>query len=341
MLGNSWSIALLICSAGALFLIVLASITALKILVRWDEGSDSEEQIDLEGRTWLAAALVESGLTIQVISLFLLVAAAGDFAGMIAGAMCATGSFLANEYGPISLYLKIAGLFLYGFWIVLHRLDLRSEYFPLVRIKFIYLILLLPFLIVDSYYLVGYLYNLDPDIITSCCGVVFADQKVRTNFMVFSMSSEGVAAFFYLLGILVLFMGVLSLNSCRETGQPAFSLSFSYGFLWFVFFVLALIGITVFFSSYIYAMPHHNCPFDILHREYGYIGVPIYIALFGGAFLGMSNSVAALFRNKPGLSVPVAYYQRLATKSSILLLLLFVSLVSFPVLRYFLAGGEV
>lgn len=341
MLGNSWSIALLICSAGALFLIGLASITALRILLRWDDGSDSEEQIDLEGRTWLTAALVESGLTVQLISLFLLVMAAADFAGMIAGAMCATGSFLANEYGPASLYIKIGGLFLYGFWIVLHRLDLRSEYSPLIRIKFIYLLVLLPFLIMDGYFLVAYLYNLDPDIITSCCGVIFADQKVRTSFMVFSLSAEEMAALFYLLVVLVLIAGGMCLRSFRKTGQLSSGFSLAYGLLWFVAFVQALIVITVFFSSYIYAMPHHNCPFDILHAEYGYIGIPIYVALFGGAFLGMSNSVAALVRKKPGLDAPVIRYQLMAIKFSLLLLVLLTGLLTFPVIRYFLAGGEV
>ena len=341
MLGNSWSIALLICSAGAIFVIGLASITGLKILFRWDAGSDSEEQIDLEGRTWLAAALVESGLLVQLVSLFLLVAAAADFANMIAGAMCATGSFLANEYGPVSLYLKIAGLFLYGFWIVLHRLDLRSEYSPLVRIKFIYLLILLPFLILDGYYLFSYLANLDPDIITSCCGVIFADQAIRTNFLVFALRPELVATAFYLSAILVIFVGWVSVQIKKKTGRSTSGLSLSYGLLWLVHFVLALISITVVFSSYIYAMPHHNCPFDILHREYGYIGIPIYLALFGGAFLGMSGAVATFFQKKPGLATPVAEYQRIATISSIWLLLLFVCLVTYPVIRYFIAGGEV
>lgn len=341
MLGNSWSIALLICSGGTLFVIGLACITGLRILLRWDPASDSEEQIELEGRTWLAAALVESGMLVQFVSLFLLVAAAADFAGMIAGAMCATGSLLANEYGQPSLYLKIGGLFLSGFWIVMHRLDLCSEYSPLVRIKFSYLLLLLPFLIVDSFFLASYLYHLDPDIITSCCGVIFADKAVRTSFLALAVSPETVIATFYFSAVLAFIFGWISMRSSNGLGVQHLGLSLSYALLWFVHFIAALMAITMVFSSYIYAMPHHNCPFDILHEEYNYIGIPIYITLFGGAFLGMSNGVAAIFHNKPGLAGPLARFQRLAIKSSMWMLLLFVTLVSFPVIIYFLAGGEI
>ncbi len=341
MLGNSWSIALLICAMATLFLVGLASATALKILIYWDPDSDSERQIDLEGRTWLAAALVESGLAVQLVSLFLLVLAATDFSEMIAGAMCATGSLLANEYGAKSLYIKIAGLFLYGFWIVVHRLDLCSEYSPLIRFKFIYLLILLPYLFFDSYFLFAYLYNLEPDIITSCCGVIFSDKAIQTNFLMINVSSEAVAGLFYLAAVVVAVMSWIFTGRVAGASSLPVVGHLLYGMLVVVFFLISLVTLTICFSSYIYAMPYHNCPFDILHGEYGYIGFPIYFTLFSASFLGITSAGAAIFRHKPGLASPLAKYQRFAMTKASWLILLYVILVSFPVLRYVLSGGEV
>lgn len=341
MLGNSWSIALLICTAASFFLVILASVTAVKILLFWDADSDSEYQIQLEGRTWLAAALIESGLAVQLLSLVLLVTAATDFSDMIAGAMCATGSFLANEYGSKSLYVKIAGLFLYGFWIVLHRLDLRSEFTPLIRIKFIYLLILLPFLVLDGYYLFSYLYNLEPDIITSCCGVIFSNNRIKTSFLLLEMSTEIVVGVFYGIAIIVAALGwILGRRLTVGKGVHSGWMLFHGSFM-LLFFLLSLVSITIYFSSYIYAMPYHNCPFDILHREFNYIGVPIYLSLFGAAFLGISSAAATPLERKQGLAAPLANYQRFALNKGSWLILVHLLFLTYPVLRYWLFGGEV
>jgi hypothetical protein len=341
MLGSSWSIGLLICTTATLFLIGLASITGTKILLYWDSDSDSEYQIDLEGRTWLAAALVESGLAVQLLSLFLLVIAATDFSGMIVGAMCATGSFLANEYGPKSLYIKIAGLFFYGFWILLHRLDLCSESSPLIRIKFIYLLILLPYLFFDSYYLISYLYNLKPDIITSCCGVIFTDKALQTNFLLMDVSTETVVGGFYLLAVVVMVMGWVLARKIKAKIHIPLIWHCLYAILMTTLFLLSLVTITIYFSSYIYAMPYHNCPFDILHKEYNYIGYPIYFTLFSAAFLGITSGAASFFHKRPGLAAPLGRYQQFAMSKGSFLIVIYVVLVTYPVLRYLLFGGEI
>ncbi len=341
MLANSWSIALLVSMAATLFLIGMASITGVKILIFWDADSDSERQITLEGQTWLAAALVENGLAVQIVSFVLLIIAAGEFSNMIAGAMCATGSFLANEYGPWSLYVKIAGIFLYGFWIVLHRLDLRSENSPLIRVKFGYLLLLLPFLLVDGYLLFNYLYNLEPDIITSCCGVIFSDRALKTNFLLFTTPAEIMVTVLYLLAAVLFIGGIVLLRWQKIVKKLQTPLYLAYGIAFLIFFLLSLITITIFFSSYIYAMPYHNCPFDILHREYGYIGFPIYVALFGASFLAITSCMVSGYGNRPGLLAPVLAYRKFSIQTAIVLLMIFVALVTYPTLAYLFAGGEI
>ncbi len=113
-----------------------------------------------------------------------------------------------------------------------------------------------------------------------------------------------------------------------------------YGGGWLCFFPLSLVVITTFFSSYIYAMPSHNCPFDMLKSQYNGIGYPIYLSLFGAAFLAMSSGLTELVRNKPGLSAPALSFQKFAIGTSLWLLFIFVALVTYPVLAYLLAGGE-
>ena len=160
-------------SAAALFLCGGTVRTAIRILRFWDPEADTKRQIHLENETWLSALLLEYGMALQLISLFILILAADSYAQTLIGAMCATGAFLANDYGIPLLLVKIIGIFLYGFWIVLHRLDIRCEDLPLTRIKFCYALILAPLLLVDLLLLLSYLAQLQPDIITSCCGVVF------------------------------------------------------------------------------------------------------------------------------------------------------------------------
>lgn len=353
MLANSWSIALLICMVGSLFLVLLAASTAVRILLFWDADSDAERQVDLEGRVWLGAALVESALGVQILSLVLLVLAADAFSQMIAGAMCATGSFLANSHGPTVLLLKLVGAFCSGFWIVLHRLDLRSEHSPLLRVKFCYLLLLLPLLVADGYFLMQYLIHLQPDIITSCCGVIFAPDAMRTNFLPIALAPKVLLPIFYISSaalVAILLVGGAMLgrkNSLNAHPRPGYSILYTlaymviYGLGVLLFLVLALVAITLFFSSYIYAMPYHNCPFDILKAEYNFIGYPIYFSLFGASFLAMSSAVVAPFHARPGLAVPLQKYQSVALQAAAILLLLFVVLVTYPYISYVIAGGEI
>ena len=180
---NSWSLALILSSLIVLFLGMLACRTAVRVLWHWDPASDSNRQIRLENETWLASTLVEYGLGFQIITLVLFVLAADYFCHVIVGAMCATGALLANSWGMPTLLVKIAGVFLYGFWIVMHQLDISSENYPLVRAKFRYLLILAPLLVTDNLLQFFYIANLRPDIITSCCAVVFGTGSEPQNLL--------------------------------------------------------------------------------------------------------------------------------------------------------------
>lgn len=331
---NSWSIALVICWLLVLFLIGLAARSAVRVLLYWDPDSDSNRQIGLENEIWLTSTLVEYGLGVQIVSLIVFVLAADYFSQSIVGAMCATGSLLANDFGVPALIVKIGGVFFYGFWIVLHQLDIRSPKYPLVRLKYVYLLLLVPLLILDLTLGIIYIAGLTPDIITSCCAVVFGN-TVGGGTNLLSGLTSGMSLFLFYGSVVVLMVAGLLLFT---VWLPLLSLLFSSLWLWY--FLLALMTVTTVFSSYVYAMPFHKCPFCLLKPEYHYIGFAIYAALFGGAFMGMSVIVAEPLRTVEGMAEVVRGFQKKAVGISLFLLILFTVLSSYHYVRYMIAGGE-
>ncbi|GAB6192864.1 hypothetical protein [Desulfocastanea catecholica] len=341
MLLNFWSITLLVTSAAALFVAGGAVRTAIRTLRFWDSDADTARQIELENETWLSALLMQYGMVLQILALLLLVLAADNYSEILIGAMCATGAFLANEYGIPLLLVKIFGIFLYGFWIVLHRLDISSEHLPLTRIKYGYVLLLVPLLLTDMLLLILYLIDLRPDIITSCCGVVFGGAAGDGKNLVGPMPVFLLMTIFYALAGLLFAGGFVLLRRIDQgtcSGEKMLGILFS--LLWLIFFALSLLVITAVISSYIYAMPFHRCPFDILKKEYYSIGYVIYFALFTATFFGMSAGLTTLFTALPDMRQAVASFRTTALRLSLLLLPLFLLVVSWFPAVYLLGGGD-
>lgn len=338
---NSWSIALLVCSAATLCLGGGAVRTAVRVLRFWDAGADTARQIELENETWLSAVLVEYGLVLQMVSLLLLVLAADSFSRILVGAMCATGAFLANDFGIPALFVKIFGLFLYGFWVVLNRLDLASEHMPLTRIKFYYLLLLVPYILADTILLLLYLRGLQPDIITSCCGVIFGGGTGNGHNLVGPIPSLYLMTLFYGLAGLLFLVGYRSLRrSGRERSRVATLCDICFAMGWLIFFLFSLLVITAVISSYIYAMPAHRCPFDILQWEYHGVGYFIYFFLFAASFAGMSAGVVAPVAALPAMAGLVAGYRRTAIRLALLMMVLFLLVISWFPAMFLTHGGE-
>ena len=331
---NSWSLGLTLAGLIVLALGIFAARTAIRVLRYWNPSSDSNLQIKLENEIWLASTLVEYGLGFQIITLILFVLAADTFCQVIVGAMCATGALLANDFGMPALLVKIAGVFLYGFWIVLHKLDISSESYPLVRIKYIYLLLILPLLITDITLQTLYIGLLSPDIITSCCAVVFSSSAETGRNLLMSFPQNTLLFLYYGSIIILIIMACLLL----KRWMLPLAVTFSVGWLWFL--GLATVAIITIFSSYIYAMPYHNCPFCILKPEYNYIGFALYFTLLPASFFGLSTILVEPFKNKADLTGPVTKFQKNAIRISLVLLVLLTAISSYHYLLYMIRGGE-
>ncbi len=144
MILHAGILALIIATAIVLAMLLYASWIGVRILRRWDAGSSSEEQLLLERSTFLVSSIASTTLGFQAASLLLFLYTIDDIHGLFVGAMCATGSLNAAPWGWAALGVKIVLLFLSLIWIVLHRLDQSAGDFPLVRIKYVGLLLLAP-----------------------------------------------------------------------------------------------------------------------------------------------------------------------------------------------------
>jgi hypothetical protein len=129
------------------FMMLYAAAVGTLIVLRWDFQSSSAYQLSLERKTYLISTIINYVLGFQIISALLFVYTVDDIHKLFVGAMCATGSLNANPAGWIVLVSKIVVCFLAGLWLVLNYLDQKAEDYPLVRLKYILLAGLVPFVV--------------------------------------------------------------------------------------------------------------------------------------------------------------------------------------------------
>lgn len=323
MLFHSGILALVIGSALLVLMTAHGVALGFRILMRWDFRSSSAGQLALERKTSLISTIMNYVLGFQIVSTLLFVYTLDDIHRLFVGAMCATGSLNANPVGWWSLFSKIAVCFAAGLWIALNRLDQRAENFPLVRLKYALLALLLPSIVLDFILQFQYFRGLEPDIITSCCGSLFSETDVTAAGSIAGLPVLPSMIVFYAGFSFLLLLSVCCLYSARAL--PRYLLSF----LAAAFFLVALAAIVSFISMYIYELPTHHCPFDMLQKEYRYIGYPLYISLFAGIFFGLLPGIFHPAKNIPTLREIVLQAEKKWLQLSMGALILFVCLISF------------
>lgn len=300
-------IALLLAATLSLVMVAAAAPFAWQILRRWDLGSGSEVQLQLERRTYLFSTLAAFVCASQLLALLLFVFTADRLSAMFVGAMCAVGALNADAWGFPALLLQVALFFLAALWLVLNHVDTRARNYPLVRLKYALLLGLTPLLALSAWLQWSYFRGLKADIITSCCGSLFSGDGnhgvagemaglAPLPAMLWFYGSLGLAA---LLAAWHAWSGRLGLLAGLSSGAA---------------FVGGIGGIVSFLSLYLYEHPHHHCPFCILKPEYDYQGYALYLPLFAATAAGMGSGVLQLVRRVRGLEqIAPAASRRLAT----------------------------
>jgi hypothetical protein len=294
-----------------LFMVLYSAGYGIQILRKWDIESGSELQLGLERRTYLISTLLAYTFGFQLFSLFLFIFTVDHIHILFVGAMCAAGSLYVNSYGYPALVLKIINFLLAGLWLILNYTDNRACDYPLIRKKYLLLLIIAPFIFTEMALQWNYFLRLNPDVITSCCGTLFSTDTGRMASEIASLPSLPMKAAFYLTMASTVASGLYFY--LKNRGGYLFASLSAIGLL------ISILSIISFISLYYYELPTHHCPFCILQKEYGYVGYPLYITLLGGAITGMGVGVLMPFRKIGSLSETLPSLQkRLALISSIL-----------------------
>ncbi len=95
---------------------------------------------------------------------------------------------------------------------------------------------------------------------------------------------------------------------------------------------MAIISIISFFSLYYYELPSLHCPFDLLHREYSYVGYPLYLCIFGGTVAGMGTGVLMPFRKDASLVEILPVIQKRLIIIALICFLIFTVMVTYRII---------
>ncbi|MDD2853330.1 MAG: hypothetical protein PHY09_15705 [Desulfuromonadaceae bacterium] len=324
MILNPGILALFITSLLISLMTIYAACHGIQILRRWDIASGSELQLILERRTYLISTIVTYFLAFQLVSLFLFIQTADSICHLFVGAMCAVGTLTVNSFGYPTLLLKVLTFIIAGLWLILNYADNRGYDYPLIRAKYLLLLILAPFVLAETVVQCFYFFGLTPDIITSCCGTLY------------SQSARGIASEILALPVIpakILF-SVSMLATCAAgmrlflNGKGVYRLAALSG----ITFVVSIISMISFISLYIYEMPSHHCPFCIVQKEYGYVGYPLYLLLLSGTVLGLGVGLLQPFRNKKSLEHIIPAIQQKCAGAAVVAFVLFTSIVSWQIL---------
>ena len=315
MIASPGGIAVMGCSVLVSAFTGYGAFAGIDLLRHWDVADPSERQLRRERRGYLISAILNRVMVLELLLLVLFLREADSLHRFFTGAMCAAGALGANHYGYAALMLLLAGFLGTGLWLVVNHADLQSPAFPLLLFKHAALLFLAPLLAVQTLLLFCYFINLNPEVITSCCGVLFGpDSRGFSGGLAHLPTSTMIPLFWTaLMGTIIL--GVVYV--CRKR------VGFSYALASMAMFPLTIAAIISFICLYIYHMPSHHCPFCMLKGEYGYLGYPLYLSLFAATVTGFATGVLRPFRANPCLVKIVPAVQQTLCRISLSSYILF------------------
>jgi hypothetical protein len=300
-------------------MLIYAGWYGTRILEKWDLHSGSELQLDLERRTYLISVILSYILAFQIASLFLYIFTADNLHSQFTGAMCAAGSLAVNNYGYPVLILKIINCLLAGVWLIINHVDTRGYDYPLIKIKYGLLNVLVPLVLLEAVLQFVYFFNLKADVITSCCGSLFSADKHSLAGEIAGLPNGPLQAAFF--GCMAATLASGSYFYLKRKGSYAFALSSS------LTFVISATSLVSFICLYFYELPSHHCPFCILQKEYGYVGYALYATLLGGAVSGLGVGALIPFSTHESLTRIIPGIQRKLAAVTLIMYLAFSAIV--------------
>jgi hypothetical protein len=317
-------IALTLGSFSIVMIMIYASATGLQIVDKWDLSSGSEMQLAFERKTYLISTILNYAMGYEIFSLLMFVYTADHMHDLFIGAMCAAGSLNVNNFGYPTLVLKITSAIACGVWIIINYVDNKGYDYPLVKPKYKLLVIITSLIVLEGLFQWNYFIGLNPDIITSCCGIQFSTEAPSIAGEIAHLPSYSTKVLFFTAVVLTLRTGVYFF----VTGRGA--RVFSYCAL--ALFIISVISIISWISVHYYELPTHHCPFCVLQREYGYIGYPLYVTLFAAAITGVGVGVINRYRTIPSLSEIIPKVQKRLCVSAMISYIIFAAIAMYPMI---------
>jgi len=318
-------IANLLASYVSSFMVVYAAYFGAQIIRHWDIQSGDELQLTLERKTYLISTLLGFVFALQLLSLFLFVFTADTLCPLFVGAMCAAGTLNVNAFGYPTLVLKVVNFILAGLWLVFNYADNQGYDYPLIKKKYLLLVIVAPIIVVEMLIESAYFLDMKADVITSCCGSLFSSEKEGgLGSEIAALPAKPTMWFFYGVMLCTMLSGIV----CYRKGKGGYL----YAGLSLIAFIIALISIVSFISLYIYELPTHHCPFCIIMEDYHYIGYLLYMLLFGAVVSGIGAGALMPFREVESLKGVLGAYISRLTLTSVLLYAAFTTLVTYKIL---------
>ncbi len=337
MILHPWILGLIIGHSALLLIFSLGFINAWQIFRGWDYNSTEEKQFLLEKKTYLVSTVMNFALFTQILMLFLFEMAADELANVLPGAMCAVGTLSSNSYGFPLLDLKIVSFFVYFIWLVINYLDNRIETYPLVRKKYLGLMLIYPLAVVETILLFMFAFNLDPSVITSCCGSVYNEGTEGLGGTLAGASAGFILPLFFSIIILLLLNRFVFNRRDAEKKGLGNLLEFP---LWIAFFITAIVVIISFISTYVYEILSHKCPFCFMGTEYHYYGVALYLCLFVATATGIAVGLLETIKQPETLKEKARLLQKKMNTVSLWGMLAFVVIGFLPFVTYYIKTGR-
>jgi len=306
-------IAILILNFIFLVFGVVAFYLSIKIFLRWDINSTKPLQYKLESQSFLVATVIKYIFIIKLPLFLFFIFTQDKISLLIPGAMCAVGVVNSTIYGLYLFILKILNLYIFGFWLLLHKIDTKKEEQPYTKMKFLIFIVGFLFLVAESILEIAMFSSLDIDKIVSCCGTLFSATSTSNISLIFQLDNSLIVSLFYANFILML--------SWRKNKIVFITTNILYIFT-------SIISLILFFGTYIYQLPTHHCPFCFLQKDYFYIGYILYTTLFIGTFFGISSSILAIItksKHNPKISLLFNFF--------------YLSIVTLYVIIYYIRNG--
>jgi len=312
-------ITLLILNMIFLFFGTIAFFLSVKIYLYWDINSTSAKQYSIEKQSFLAATIIKYIFAIKLPLFLFFIFTLDKISNVLTGAMCAAGVVDATPYGIYLFVFKLVNIYLFGFWLLLHYLDIKKENLPYTKFKFAFFIVAF-FMLFAEIVLEGIMFaQIDIDKMVSCCGTLFSNSAGSYISQIFKLDTSVLLFLFYGSFILILIFSFL---------KKYLLLLFTNIF----FIIISIISLIIFFSTYIYELPTHHCPFCFLQKDYFYMGYFLYVTLFVGTFFGISSGVANMTHQENRRS-------RFFSKVSLIFNSVYVILVTSYVLFYYIKNG--